>query len=109
MRFAIAYNVNIILIKFPLLLLLIKYTSKFTQCRSTLLKALRSSTNDSIKYLWTITSTHANLQYGTYNSTKEVIKQFQTSQEDKLGNHLTSQGSFFSSVTKFLKLQVNTI
>ena len=82
---------------------------KFTRCQSTLRNALRSSTNDSIKHLWKLTSTHANLQYDSYNSTKEVIKQFRTSQEDKLENHLTSQGSFFSSVTKFSLLQVNTI
>ena len=57
---------------------------------STLRNALRSSTHDSIKHLWKLTSTHTNLQYDTNNSTKEVIKQFRTSQKDKLENHLIS-------------------
>ena len=84
---------------------------KFTQCQSTLRNALRSSPNDSVKYLWKLTSNHTNIQYDAYiyNSTKEVIKQFRSSQEDKLENHLTSQGSFFSSITKFSLSQVNMI
>ena len=82
---------------------------KFTQCQSTLRNALRSSLNDSVKHLWKLTSNHTNIQYDAYNSTKEVIKQFRSSQEDKLENHLTSQGSFFSSITKFSLSQVNTI
>ncbi len=49
------------------------------------------------------------IQYDAYNSTKEVIKQFRSSQEDKLENHLTSQRSFFSSITKFSLSQVNII
>ncbi len=77
---------------------------KFTQCQSTLRNALRSSPNDSVKHLWKLTSNHTNIQYDAYNSTKEVIKQFRSSQEDKLENHLTSQGSFFSSIS-----QVNMI
>ena len=82
---------------------------KFTQCQSTLRNALRSSPNDSVKHLWKLTSNHTNIQYDVYNSTKEVIKQFRSSQEDKLENHLTSQGSFFSSITKFSLSQVNMI
>jgi hypothetical protein len=82
---------------------------KFTQCQSTLRNALRSSPNDSVKHLWKLTSNHTNIQYDAYNSTKEVIKQFRSSQEDKLENHLTSQGSFFSSITKFSLSQVNMI
>ena len=83
---------------------------KFTQCQSTLRNALKSSPNDSVNHLWKLTSNHTNIQYDTYNSTKEVIKKFRSSQEDKLKNHLTSQkGSFFSSVTKFSLSQVNII
>ncbi len=82
---------------------------KFTQCQSTLPNALRSSPNDSVKHLWKLTSNHTNIQYDAYNSTKEVIKQFRSSQEDKLENHVTSQGSFFSSITKFSLSQVNMI
>ena len=82
---------------------------KFTQCQSTLRNALKSSPNDSVNHLWKLTSNHTNIQYDTYNSTKEVIKQFRSSQEDKLKNHLTSQGSFFSSVTIFSLSQVNII
>ena len=80
---------------------------KFTQCQSTLRNTLKSSPNDSVKHLWKLTSNHTNIQYDTYNSTKEVIQQFRSGQEEKLENHLISQGSFFSSVKKFSLSHVN--
>ena len=45
-----------------------------------------------------------------YNSTKEVLKYFNSSEhEDKLKNQLTCQGSFFSNVTKFSLSHLNKV
>ena len=43
-----------------------------------------------------------------YKSTKEVLKDFRSNQEDKLQHHLTSQG-FFSNVFKYSLSSVNSI
>ena len=73
---------------------------KFTQCQTVHRNALKSSPNDNIKEFWTSTSNHTNVQYDSYKSTKEVLKSFHLTQEDKL-NRLTCQGSFLSNVSKF--------
>ena len=65
--------------------------------------------NQSITHLWKSTHNHTNMQYDQYNSTKEVLKSFRQDQEVKLNNKLLHQGSFFSSISKFLLSQVNRI
>ena len=60
-----------------------------------------SKVNDSINELWKATSNSKNIQYNVYNSTKQVLKDFRSGQEDKLNNQLTCQGSFFTNITKF--------
>ena len=60
---------------------------KFIQCQTVLRNVLKSSPNDSIKELWKSTNSHTNIQYDVYNSTKQVLKEFQSGQEDKLKNH----------------------
>ena len=82
---------------------------KFIQCQTVLRKVLKSSPNESINELWKSTSTHTNIQYDVYNSTKDVLKDFRSGHEDKLLNQLTCQGSFFSSVTKFSLSQLNKV
>ena len=82
---------------------------KFIQCQTVLRNALKSSTNDSIKHLWKATSNNKNIQYDVYKSTKDVLKDFHSSQEDKLQNKLTHQGSFFSNVLKYSMPQLNKI
>ena len=77
---------------------------KFTQCQT----VLRNSPNDSLKDLWKSSSCHTNIQY-VYKSTKEVLEDFRSNQEDKLQHHLTSQGFFFSNVIKYSLLSVNSI
>ena len=44
-----------------------------------------------------------------YKSTKEVLKDFRSNQEDKLQHHLTSQCFFFSNVIKYSLSSVNSI
>ena len=68
---------------------------KFIQCQTVLRNVLKLSPNDSIKELWKSTNSHTNIQYDVYNSTKQVLKEFQSGQEDKLKNHLICQSSFF--------------
>ena len=82
---------------------------KFIQCQTVLRKALKFSPNESIKELWKSTSISKNIQYDVYKSTKQVLKDFRSGQEDKLQNRLTSQGSFFANITKFSLSQLTKI
>ena len=75
---------------------------KFTQCQTVLRNSLKESPNDSLKDLWKSSSCHTNIQYDVYKSTKEVLKDFRSNQEDKLQHHLTSQGFFFSKCYQLL-------
>ena len=84
-------------------------STKFVQCQTTIRNVLKSSPNESITHLWQSSCNHTNTQYDQFKSTKEVIKSFRESQEDKLENQLKCQGSFFSSITKFSLPQVNCI
>jgi len=74
---------------------------KFIQCQTVIRKALKLSKSDSIKDLWKTSSNNTNIQYDVYKSTKDVLKDFRSIQQDKLKNDLLSQGSFFSNITKF--------
>ena len=82
---------------------------KFKQCQTVQRNALKNSPNDAIKKLWKLTNNHTNIHYDTYNSTKEVLKEFRSSQENKLQSQLICQGSFFSHATKFSLSQFNTL
>ena len=81
---------------------------KFTQCQTVLRNSLKESPNDSLKDLWKSSSCHTNIQYDVYKSTKEVLKDFRSNQEDKLQHHLTSQGFFFSNVINNSLSSVNS-
>ena len=74
---------------------------KFIQCQTVLRKALKTSPNESINELWKSSSNSKNIQYDVYKSTKQVLKDFRSGQEDKLQNRLTCQGAFFANITKF--------
>ena len=74
---------------------------KFIQCQTVLRNALKTSPNEEINKLWKSTSSSKNIQYDVYHSTKQVLKNFRSGQEDKLHNKLPCQGSFFTNVTKF--------
>ncbi len=74
---------------------------KFLQCQTVLRKALKNSPNIEINELWKSTSTNKNIQYDVYTTTKEVIKDFRSTQENKLKDKLPAQGSFFNNVSKF--------
>ena len=76
-------------------------TVKFIQCQTVLRQALKTSQNEAINELWKATSNSKNIQYDVYNSTKQVLKDFRSGQEDKVHTQLTCQGSFFTNITKF--------
>ena len=71
---------------------------KFSECQTVLRIALKSSPDADIRGLWKDTSNGPNLQYDAYRNTKDVLKSFRCKQEEKLNDHLVSQGSFFSAV-----------
>ena len=52
-------------------------------------KALQTYPNESIKKLWGENGNSKNIHYNTYNSTKQVLKDFCSGQEDKYHNQLT--------------------
>ena len=82
---------------------------KFVQCQSVLRNIMKKSRNHSIQDLWKSTSCHTNIQYDTYKSTKDVLKDFRSSQEDKLQHNLISQGFFFTCVDKYSLKSINSI
>ena len=82
---------------------------KFTQCETVLGHSLKVLPNDSLKDLWKSTSCHTNIQYDVNKSTKEVLKDLRSNQEDKLQHQLTSQGFFFSNLIKYSLSSVNSI
>ena len=84
-------------------------TVKFIQCQTVLRKALKTSPNEATNELWKATSNSKNIQYDVYNSTKQVLKDFRSRQEDKLHTQLTCQGSFFTNITKFSLSQLTKI
>ena len=82
---------------------------KFSQCQTNLRNSLKESPNDSLKDLWKSSSCHTTIQYDVYKSTKEVLKDFRSNQEEKLQHHLTSQGFFLSNVIKYSLLSLNPL
>ena len=75
-------------------------STKFTQFQTVSRSSLKTSMNEDINKLWSITSTNKNIQYGMYKNTKDVLKAFRNDNEQRLQNHLILQGSFFSNVIK---------
>ena len=84
-------------------------STTLTQCQVILRNALKSSTNQEVRDLWRCTSSNMNVQYDTYQNSKGVLKDSRASHEERLQNHLVSQGSFFSFVTDQSLLSLNPI
>ena len=84
-------------------------STKFTQCQAVSRLALKSSINEGVRELWSITSTNKNIQYDIYTNTKDVLKAFREMNEQRLQNNLISQGSFFSNIIKNSTLAFNSL
>ena len=82
---------------------------KVTECQTVLCIALKSSPNADNRNLWRDTSVGSKLQYNTYRNTKDVLKSSRCNQEEKLRDHLVSQGSFFSTVTSQALSKINSL
>ena len=54
---------------------IIEPSTKFTQCQTVLRLKLKSSPNDDIKQIHQITSTGKNIQYDSFNNTREIVKE----------------------------------
>ena len=59
-------------------------STKFTQCQTVSRSALKSSINEGVRELWSITSTNKNIQYDIYTNTKDVLKAFREKNEQRL-------------------------
>jgi hypothetical protein len=83
-------------------------STKFIQCQIVSRSTLKASINDDINKLSSITSTNKNIQHDIYIKiyTKDVLKSFRNDKEQRLQNHLISQGSFFSSLKYHQNLHV---
>ena len=84
-------------------------STKFTQSQVVLRNALKSSTNQEVRDLWRCTSSSVNVQYDTYQNAKGVLNAFRANHEERLQNHLVSQGSFFSYVKDQSLSSLNSI
>ncbi len=83
-------------------------STKCIQCQTVSRLAFKSSINENIRELWSITSTNKNIQYDIYSNTKDVLKAFRQKNEQRLQNNLISQGSFFSNIVKNSTLAFNS-
>ena len=88
---------------------IISSSTRFVQCQTTIRTTLKSSLNESITHIWKLTKSHTNIQYDNYFLCRTVLKSLRDNQENKLTNQPMSQGSFFTSISKFSLPQVNTI
>ena len=70
---------------------------------------LKESWNDSLEDLWKLSSSHTNSQYDVFKSTKEVLNDLHSNQEDTLQHHLTSQHFFFLNIVKHSSSSVNSL
>ena len=84
-------------------------STKFIQCQTVSRSTLKASINEDINKLWSITSTNKNIQYDIYKNTKDVLKAFRNENEQRLQNHLISQGSFFSIIIKNFTSSFNSL
>ena len=100
---------NVFLTKAKFGLSLYHPSINFSQYQTVARNSPKCSSNEDIKHLWKSTSTHTNLQYDRYRDTKEVLKAFRSSQEERLQSHLVSQGSFFSAVISKSLPELNSI
>ena len=65
---------------------------KSQQCQTILCSSLRSSKDDAIKNFWKVTNCGNNIQYDTYQNTKQVLKSIRDDHTERLKSKLPSQG-----------------
>ena len=76
----------------------IDVSTKHTQCQVSLRKKLATSENDSVKFIYHDSSISSNMQYSSYKSCKEVLKDIRDSKINKLLTNLSSQSLIVKSL-----------
>ena len=80
-------------------------STKFIQCQTVIINALKSSPNPDVNLLWAATSNGTNIQYDQYKNTKQVLTAIRKDHEDRINHELTSQGFIMSSILKLSNLK----
>ena len=81
-------------------------SSKTVQCRTTFRQCLKHSTNPDIRELHKNTSENTNIQYDTYKSTREVIKDIRNKTITHI-SHLTTQKLVISAIWEYADAKFN--
>ena len=71
---------------------LILPSTKLIQCQSVIRQRLKNSPNADIRAIYEDTSKGSNVQYDTFQSTRNVIKSIRNTKEDRVAQELKSQG-----------------
>ena len=69
---------------------------KSQQCQTILRSFLRSSKDDAIEHFWKVTNCGNNIQYDTYQNTKQVLKSIRDDHTERLKSKVPSQGFIIS-------------
>ena len=70
--------------------------TKFLQCQTIILNALKSAANPDIKSFWQDSNTFTNIQHDQYRNAKQVLKSVQTHHQHCITIELTSKGLVIS-------------
>ena len=70
-------------------------STKFIQCKTVYRNRLKNSKHENTRVFREMTS-HTNIQYDRFNSTREIVKSMRSDKQDKIKNKLTSQGFIVS-------------
>ena len=70
-------------------------STKFIQCKTIYRSRLKNSKHEDTRFIHEMTS-HRNIQYDRFNSTREIVKSMRSDKQDKIKNKLTSQGLIVS-------------
>ena len=73
----------------------IDFSTKFIQCKTIYRNRLKNSKHEDTLVIHEMTS-HTNIQYDRFNSTREIVKSVRSNKQDEIKNKLTSQGFIVS-------------
>ena len=77
---------------------LIDVSTKHTQCQVSLRKNLATSKNESVKFVYHDSNISSNMQYSSYKSCKDVLKDIRDSKINKILTNVSSQSLIVKSL-----------
>ena len=82
--------------------------TEFIQCKTIYRNRLK---NSKLEDTWVIheTTSHTNIQYDRFNSTREIVKSVRSNKQDKIKNKLTSQGFIVSFLWENARKQTSKL